>query len=179
MSIIHGKIQNIALYWLLLLLVTIIGAIVIAVAVAIIKQKNVIGVLFDKANVDTIHSIPTAWDYIFVKREAGYVVVTLIDGSKVNGWYSSKSFTSSEADERDFFVEEQYSDDWSQIKDNGGIYIAKNQIRSIEFLKGDSEMNENKPADKNDQNKQQNGYQPKEPVKKPEPPKVDPDKDTK
>ena len=35
-------------------------------------------------------------------------------------------------------------------------------------------MNNNNPADKSDQGKQQNGYQPKEPVKKPEPPKVEP-----
>lgn len=165
LSIIHGKIENTTLYWALLVLVTILGAVIIALLVAVTKQKNLVGKAFNMVNIDTIHSIPTAWDYIFVKREAGFITVSLIDGSKINGWYSSKSFTSSETDERDLFIEEQYNDDWTQIVENKGVYIARNQIKTIEFLKGEEEMSNNNPTDKNNQGKQQNGYQPKEPVK--------------
>ena len=93
-----------------------------------------------KIKIRTIHTTPTAWDYLFSKQESGFVIVTLIDDQKLYGWYSSQSFTSSDPDERDIFIEKGYRIDgekWTLDEQSQGFYIAKDQIKVIEFKKGE------------------------------------------
>ena len=58
----------------------------------------------------------------------------------IYGWFSTKSFASSDSDERDIFIERIYSIDdnnnWIENKSIEGIYIPKEQIKTIELLKG-------------------------------------------
>ena len=56
-------------HWLLLVLVSLIGSIIIGIVMAVIKQKQIIDLILDKLKVNTIHSTPTAWDYLFSKQE--------------------------------------------------------------------------------------------------------------
>ncbi len=63
--IIHGIQLYETLRWILLISVSLIGSIIIGVILAIIKQYQYFDHLLQKFNVRTIHSIPTAWDYIF------------------------------------------------------------------------------------------------------------------
>lgn len=81
--------------------ISLIGSSFIGFAIAIIKQHQIIDRMLWKIKIRTIHTTPTAWDYLFSKQESGFVIVTLIDDQKLYGWYSSQSFTSSDPDERE------------------------------------------------------------------------------
>jgi hypothetical protein len=66
------------------------------------------------------------------------VLVTLADGSTVAGIFSARSFASSDAAERDLFLEQLYrvEDDgpWQPVPMNRGVWIRGEAIRAIEFL---------------------------------------------
>lgn len=75
---------------------------------ALIKQRKWFAGIFTKMGIDTIHSTSVAWDYYFSNRKASFVIITLTDGTILRGWYSSDSFTSSDSEERDIYVEKSY-----------------------------------------------------------------------
>lgn len=131
--------SNSNLYWILLVLTTIVGALVIALCVGFIKQRQLINKIFNKIHIHYIDPTPTAWDYYFAKQEPIWVIVTLLDDSKVMGLFSESSFASSDSDERDIYIQEIYDIDekkkWIKNENSCGIYISKNQIKTIEFLK--------------------------------------------
>ncbi|HEV8640144.1 MAG TPA: DUF6338 family protein [Methylomirabilota bacterium] len=84
------------------------------------------------------HPVPTAWDYVFSHSTGSWVLVTLADGSTVAGIFSARSFASSDAAERDLFLEQLYrvEDDgpWQPVPMNRGVWIRGEAIRAIEFL---------------------------------------------
>ena len=125
-------------HWILLVLVSLVGSSIIGFVIAIIKQKQFIDRLLFKLKIKTIHSTPTAWDYFFSKQESSYVIVTLVDGTKLYGYYSLNSFTSSDPDERDMYIEKLYDEEWNTDNEDAGAYIAKEQIKYIEFRKGEN-----------------------------------------
>ena len=126
------------LYWLSLVGVTIVGSVIIALIIGIIKQKEIIGKVFDKIEVDKSNPIPTAWDYYFSKREESWIIVTLKNGKTIYGNYSSNSFASSDPEERDLYIEKTYGIDnegkWIEDNQNKGILILRDDIETIEFL---------------------------------------------
>lgn len=128
-------------HWVLLALTSVIGSALLGIIIAIIKQFQCIDRILSKLNVNTIHTTPTAWDYLFFNHGESFIIVTLTDDTKLYGWYSSKSFTSSNQDERDIFVEIGYrvSEDgkWEGDSQSGGFYVPKDQIKYIEFKKGE------------------------------------------
>lgn len=138
--VIRSNIQPVG-RWLLLFTISLIGSLVIGFAIAIIKQHQIIiDRMLWRIKVKTIHTTPTAWDYHFSKQESVFVIITLIDDQKLYGWYSSQSFTSSDPDERDIFIEKGYRFDgekWELDEQSQGFYIAKDQIKVIEFKKGE------------------------------------------
>ena len=127
-------------FWLLFLLITFIGAMIIGFLLAILKQNNVVKKIWDILHIRTIHPTPTAWDYIFSQQAASYVIVTLQDGTEIRGLYSTKSFCSSENDCNDIFIEKTYkigdNGEWIESPDSNGIYIACGNIKHIEFKEG-------------------------------------------
>ena len=98
--------------------------------------------MLEKLRIRSIHSTPTAWDYIFSQQHSGYVIVTLTDDIKIKGWFSINSFASSDSEERDIYIEDLYCDEgeqeWIEDTDSNGIYISKDQIKFIEFKKGET-----------------------------------------
>ena len=69
------------------------------------------------------------------------MIITLVDDTQLLGWYSTHSFTSSDPDERDIYVEKAYrleGDQWVTDEQSAGFYISKDQIKVIEFKKGDN-----------------------------------------
>ena len=117
-----------------LTIIFVLFAVIIGTAISFVKQKYPIHHIFNAK-----HPIPTAWDYYFSQQCPSYILVTLVDGTKIAGWYSSNSFSSSVDNERDLYIEKKYDEtgeEWTPVENNNGIYIAKNQIRTIEFLKG-------------------------------------------
>lgn len=144
--ILNHTFKHFTLYWISLVLLTLAGAAVMATLIVIIKQKNLIYKMLEKLKIRSIHSTPTAWDYIFSQQHSDYVIVTLTDDTKIKGWFSTNSFASSDSEERDLYIEDLYYDEgeqeWVEDADSNGIYISKDQIKFIEFKKG--EANERK-----------------------------------
>lgn len=137
--------KHITLYWISLVLLTLIGATTIAICIVIIKQKQILYIFLEKIGIKSIHSTPTAWDYKFSKQESAFVIVTLTDDTRIKGLYCTDSFSSSDFEERDLYLEKLYVSDntqkWIEVEENNGIYISKNQIKYIEFMRGDSNGN--------------------------------------
>lgn len=129
------------LYWILLLVATLIGATLIGIFIGFIRQKDVIESLLKKLKkikIDKIHPVPNAWDYYFSKGKGNFIIITLIDDTKMYGWYSSKSFSSSDYEERDIYVQKGYNfieNNWVEDNESDGFYIPKDQIKFIEFKK--------------------------------------------
>ena len=125
-------------YWISLLATTVVGAALVAFVIGVIKQKSVIERLFNKIGVNKIHPAPTAWDYYFSKQEESWIVVTLKNGKTIYGKFSEHSFSSSDAEERDLYIEKTYiiKDDltWEEDEKSKGILIAKEEIETIEFF---------------------------------------------
>ena len=142
------------LFWVYCLAITLIGALLLSLAIVLLrylKKSERLTKLFDKMDLNTVHPIPTAWDYCFSRRQGNWVIVTLNDGSIVRGLFSSGSFASSEADERDMFIEDCYgfnqeNNEWIENKSSDGVYISASQIKTIEFLKYQCEA-ETDPAE--------------------------------
>lgn len=117
---------------------TIIGPAVFGLLLGAWAQKEWGSWIADKVGLSTIHVIPAAWDWRFSKTPRGgmFVMVTLTSGASVAGFFGPKSFASSDADERDFYMEEEYDVDdgkWSPRAAKVGILIPVKEIRYIEF----------------------------------------------
>ena len=132
------RVDNKVLFWLLLLIVTVFGSIIIALIIALIKQNNWVYTVLGIFKIKAIHPTASAWDFYFSQQKASYVIVTLIDNTKIKGLYSSHSFSSSDEENRDLFLEKIYykNDDkeWNPEKENHGFYITKDHIKIIKFI---------------------------------------------
>lgn len=128
-------------YWFILVLTTIIVASVLGTVIGLIQQKQLIRTMLTALKIHTSHSTPNSWDYRFSKNQSTWLIVTLVDGGMIYGWFSTQSFASSDAEERDLYIEKIYSIDdnntWIENEMIEGIYIPKEQIKTIEFLKGE------------------------------------------
>jgi len=145
--------NNIAIYWIVMLVITLIGSIVLSVIIGQVKQRRLVNKLADLLGIKLIDPTPTAWDYWFSKRDASLMLVTLVDGSEVRGWFGNESFASSDLDERDIFIEKVYlkligNEQWIANPENNGIYISKNLIKHIEFFSVKNEEVINYETDK-------------------------------
>lgn len=132
--------------WFLIMIgVTLISPMLLGTLFAWIIQQQWLRNLIFKISKNSIHPIPTAWDYKMSKLSNSWIVVTLNDGSIVLGWYGSNSFSSSIAGERDLLLESVYQMDdngaWSRRSKTDGIWIPAGQIKWIEFFSDEEEVN--------------------------------------
>lgn len=85
----------------------------------------------------TPHS--TAWVSCFSKAQKGYIIVHLLDGKKIYGYFGENSLASSDIGYPDLYIEARYkyskSEGWKDCSQISGVYIAKEQISYIEFMK--------------------------------------------
>lgn len=72
------------------------------------------------------HPIGKPWDYVFSKREWYWTIVTLKDGSKVAGKYGSKSFSSSNPESEQIYLEEAWL-----LNSDGGFERPTSQTKGI------------------------------------------------
>ncbi|MEW6203008.1 MAG: DUF6338 family protein [bacterium] len=102
-----------------------------------LSQKEIIRNILSRIGLTTIHSIPTAWDYIFSKIKPVWILVTLKDNSQVAGFFGNGSMASSELSERDIFIRMVFHIDengqWEKVEKTNGILIKGDQIKCIEF----------------------------------------------
>ncbi len=93
------------------------------------------------------HPTQKPWDFVFSKRLAYWVTVTLKDGQKVAGMYGPNSFASSAPAEEQLYLEEY----WLLKEDGGfdrpvhqtaGILILSSEIVSVELMYSGENENE-------------------------------------
>ena len=148
------------LYWVSLIGVTLLICLCLAIIIGVAKQKNWLYCLLRKMEFDVLHPTPSSWDYVFSKYATMYLKVTLKDGKTFIGYYSEKSFTSSDIAERDLFLEMKCKEQGGTLYQDEsieGVYIAHGSIRTIEILKrGDFYEQEQSKQHKSKQRKTPN-----------------------
>ena len=101
------------------------------------RQRDRFAWFLGRLGFQTIHAIPTAWDWHFSRQQPYWVLVTLTDGSRVYGIYGKHSFAGDDPAERDLYLEAQFrptdSGEWAPIEDTGGVLVKASQISAIEF----------------------------------------------
>jgi len=132
--------DRVTIYWIAFLGITLLVSVFLAIFIGFLKQRRIIHKIADKLDIRTIDPTPTAWDYWFSKQETSFVLITLKDGSEIRGFWGYNSFASSDSDMQDVFIEKAYiksvdSGQWIDNPENNGIYISKDMIRLIEFIK--------------------------------------------
>lgn len=85
------------------------------------------------------HPVDRAWDYIFAKREASYLIITLTSGRRIGAKYDTNSFASSHPAEPEIYVEETWDVDDAEgfvrrHDQTRGLLVAGSAIESIEFI---------------------------------------------
>jgi Family of unknown function (DUF6338) len=134
----------------ILLVVTWIGLVLagpaaFGLALGIAAQKEWIHRFADYFDLSIVHVIPTAWDWRFSKmpRDGLFIMVTLTNGATVAGHFGGKSFASSDTQERDLYIQEEYTvtEDgrWEARQEKVGILIPAREIRHVEFWQSANE----------------------------------------
>lgn len=104
-----------------------------------LRQKGRVALLLGRFGINTIHPIPTAWDYQFSSGLPYWLIVTRPDGSRVYGLFGYRSFAGDDPRERDLYMEAVYTltptAEWAPVEDSGGILLRSDQIAAIEFRK--------------------------------------------
>lgn len=115
--------------------------IVLGIVIGIVEQKGLDKKVLNKLGISIIHSTPTAWDYKFSNiKDYSWIIVTTKDDKKFMGYFSTQSFASSEAEERDLYLEKLYTrnednTDWILNGQNDGILIKVEEIKYLEFIR--------------------------------------------
>lgn len=129
------------LYWILLFASLMLFASILAALLGCVKYHQLWRRLLRKFGIYSSHSIPYAWDYAFSRNDYYYVYITLVDGAQIYGLYADKSFSSSEPDDRDIYLEkifdvkeEKGTVELIERQKTKGMLIRGNQISTIEFL---------------------------------------------
>lgn len=118
-------------------LVTIASPIVVALLLSYAHQYRWLGWLAHKVRLHIIHTTPTAWDYVFSRQEPSFVQITLANGTRIRGVYSSGSFSSSDPGQRDIYVEQACRLDgreWKPLSRGTSVLITSQNIEYIQFI---------------------------------------------
>ena len=106
-----------------------------------VRQKGWIPWLLEKArlNIFEPNRIPTAWDSLFAKLPTGWIIVTLKNGTKVNGYMAQGSIVSSDYEDRDIYFPDTLAPNAEGtlefVPNTDGVYIRADEISTIEFIK--------------------------------------------
>lgn len=131
--------KNLELFLFVLCLTAILTSFILGILIGLFKKFNLLRLFLNKLHCNVSHEVEESWDYVFSKQKSSYVVVLLNDDTEIYGWYGDKSFSSSTNEERDIFIEEVYDKNWKLIENCEGLYISKDQIKTINFYKGAEE----------------------------------------
>ena len=135
------EIENSTYRLLLLCGIALTGAIIFGVVIGLFKSKRWFRKLLNCLKFNVSSPIPTAWDFFFSQQKQFFIIITLKDGEKIFGLYSYNSFSSSDSEERDIYIEKIYNVDennvWIENPKSLGIYLTNSQIKTMEFLKGE------------------------------------------
>jgi hypothetical protein len=109
------------------------------------KRYDWFGRALSKVNIQTIHPVESAWDFAFGRPKECLVRVKLKSGEELFGWYGRSSLTSSDAEERDIFLQQVWIDENGRLspqKGSLGIWVARDEISWIKFYSPSEVANE-------------------------------------
>lgn len=125
--------------WGLLFVVLLIAPVVIGIVVAWIERFGLLSKAFYEIELGLLGQSPSAWDTKFksMSGEHAYMVVTLVGGRTIYGYFGSASIASTDTSERDLFLQRLYTlkpnGEWKPVPNSGGILIKASVIESIEI----------------------------------------------
>jgi hypothetical protein len=114
-----------------------VGPVVLGVALGLGARASIVHRVAHRLGLQTVHPMPTAWDYRFSGGKPGHLLVRLKDGTKFAGYCSDRSFTSSDPLERDILIEQIYEigdDNKWVIQPGKSALVAGGEISTIEFF---------------------------------------------
>jgi len=133
-SVGHPWISHVVWFWIVF-----ISPIFLGLGWAKLNQRDIVRAMLQWLGFDPVHVIPTAWDWKFSTTQPVWIMVTLMNGSTVCGFFGSNSFASSAPEERDLFIEEVYRLDeglrWKPVENSDGILLRDGEIKYVEFRK--------------------------------------------
>lgn len=82
---------------------------------------------------------PTAWDFVFDKRQTGFMLFHLTNGALIGGYWGTHSYAGSFPNDGDIYVEVVYSVDAAgrfgdPIPNSRGILLRKEQYSYVELF---------------------------------------------
>lgn len=90
------------------------------------------------------HPIGNAWDWRLGRIDPCWVIVSLKDGTEWSGYFGRDSFASSEAIQRDMYIQTVYTRDdeekWHAT--DSSVWLAGSEISSIQFFSGGEAQND-------------------------------------
>lgn len=107
------------------------------IGTGLLRRFDGVGWVCGRLGLSTVHPFQTAWDRAFMRSKGCLVRVTFKDGTNRYGVYGSKSLVSTEASERDIYLEQAYC----QAADGGleqeigtlGIWIPHSEVECVRF----------------------------------------------
>ena len=105
----HNVSRDSAWYRLLSTLAILLTGGITGVALGVIRAKNIFRKIFSFFKINYHQPVPTAWDYKFSAGDKQWIEVMVNDGKVIRGLYSSKSFSASDSEYRDIYLEELYT----------------------------------------------------------------------
>ena len=118
-------------------IITLVSPVLFGLLIGHFSQKDFVYRGLQRLGFYPIHPIPTAWDYKFHRVSKTWVLVTLKEGKQVGGVFGSNSFSSSDPNERDLYLEKVYKvrdNTWEPVPGHTGILIKADEINYIEFF---------------------------------------------
>ncbi|MBL0927048.1 MAG: hypothetical protein IBJ11_05260 [Phycisphaerales bacterium] len=92
--------------------------------------------IVDRLGLNVPIGVGSAWDYVFGEATVLWAVVTLVDGSVVEGVFGQRSLASSRPGERDLYLEAYYRTEEGRLvlaENSAGIWVPAHQIKAIEL----------------------------------------------
>lgn len=126
-----------AFIWIVWVLV---APVIVGVLLGFDTQKGWLHGFLRRMKINTVHSMPTAWDWVFSDIEEKWVIITLKSGTEFAGKCGVGSFISSDNLERDIYIEKVYrindsKKDATWEPTNHSLLVTANEVSTIEFIK--------------------------------------------
>lgn len=122
-----------------------VGPVLLGTALGVGAKASIVHRIAKRLRLQTVHPMPTAWDFRFSGGQPGHLLVSLKDGTKFAGYCSDRSFTSSDPLERDILIEQVYdiedNNDWT-MRPGKSVLIAGGEISTIEFFERNEQHGE-------------------------------------
>lgn len=112
--------------------------VILAIANAWLMQHDGLTWFWRLLRLRFINPIPTGWDWVFSSTGPCYVLITLVDGTGIAGYFGYRSMASSDPERKDIYIEQVHTvpedgSPWKPVERSLGMYVDGSQISYIEF----------------------------------------------